>query len=772
VKTARRPSKTRRSPKPKKPEAREQHRFEIPRGGSAVVKMKPQHRSFSIESDATKVRSITLNGQEFAIYRFAVSSETPCAGWNGMEVLVHDKKAVDLSRAKGGSIRDDHWGPQLGVSDRADIDPGDRRLYVEARFSKTQPGQDLELDVATEIKQNTSIRFIPIEGELRKRNADGTELWYWTKWMYVHTAFTPDPADFSVGPTRGMDDEEEYEVTVHDRTLTTGGRKEISRMPGRKRSAVSDRTQDRDRDPELEEDRELEDRDEDDAPARERDGGRRRVAARSRDDDDDRGAPRGGGRDRDDDDEGDRSRYRDDDDRGPRSPRARRYEVGEDRDVRREQHRKDLPWIRAISEERSVDAKTLGDWCERQLSRNEVSRELIDKMASDVLSQPPARDTGHSARQMENHSMRRSAAAAAGLIKFDGFEREWDQEARRHLSKSFVPSEGGILVPFSRSVYFDDERALDRSGKSFKDLLHGRPDSSSRRDRTLATNTASGAALVTNGPLEFVDELRNASVLGQAGATFLPGLRQPLPFARKTGHVTVTCLGEGGTITPTDMTISPFLLGPKRWGGASRISREMLLLGSVDSEALVNKDLADGFSIGVDAQAFAGVGGAFPLGLLNQAEIQTLAMGGVVPSWLKLNRMWSLTGEKNALRGACAYIMTYGLAGALASTPKTAGNAIFLWEGGSPPEAGRVAGYPAYATNQLPNTLGGGLDEHAIVFGPWQDQIVGFFGPMELLADPFTRKLNGEVEIAMNALADTINRYPDAFVFGTGAKAA
>ena len=86
-------------------------------------------------------------------------------------------------------------------------------------------------------------------------------------------------------------------------------------------------------------------------------------------------------------------------------------------------------------------------------------------------------------------------------------------------------------------------------------------------------------------------------------------------------------------------------------------------------------------------------------------------------------------------------------------------------------EDGRLGGYRAIASNQVSSTLGGGT-EHGVVFGNWSDLLVGLWGALEIIVDPYAKQKRGIIEVTSFQMADIDVRHPESFVKATGATAS
>lgn len=94
-----------------------------------------------------------------------------------------------------------------------------------------------------------------------------------------------------------------------------------------------------------------------------------------------------------------------------------------------------------------------------------------------------------------------------------------------------------------------------------------------------------------------------------------------------------------------------------------------------------------------------------------------------------------------------------------------------LWQG--PLNDGRVLGYRALSTNQVSKTMTGseatGGSAHGIVFGNFSDLVLGLFGALEIVVDPYALKKRGIIEVTSFQMLDIILRHGESFAKGTGA---
>lgn len=86
-----------------------------------------------------------------------------------------------------------------------------------------------------------------------------------------------------------------------------------------------------------------------------------------------------------------------------------------------------------------------------------------------------------------------------------------------------------------------------------------------------------------------------------------------------------------------------------------------------------------------------------------------------------------------------------------------------------------MAGYRAAATNQLSATMSTleptGGTSHGIVFGNFAELLIGLWGALELVVDPYTQARKGLMRVTSFQMAEIAARHGESFCVGTGATA-
>ena len=154
-------------------------------------------------------------------------------------------------------------------------------------------------------------------------------------------------------------------------------------------------------------------------------------------------------------------------------------------------------------------------------------------------------------------------------------------------------------------------------------------------------------------------------------------------------------------------------LRPRHMGAIVEISREHVSQQSTpDVEAIVRNDLAQVLAHDVDTAAIQGAGTVDPLGIITDPLCGTLAAGA--PDYDTLVDLTSLLATANALEGSLGWIANSTVHGALLKLKDTLQRPYGLDL--------LFQGFPYAFTNLASGT---GTDENPIVFGNWNDLVIG-----------------------------------------------
>lgn len=257
---------------------------------------------------------------------------------------------------------------------------------------------------------------------------------------------------------------------------------------------------------------------------------------------------------------------------------------------------------------------------------------------------------------------------------------------------------------------------------------------------------------------EFIDVLRNASSVMQAGARMLNGLSGDVKIPKKATAASAAWIDtEGGAATESEMTTGTVSMVPRQLAAFTDITRQLRQQSSLDVEALVRDDLAQALALAIDLAALSGSGSSGqPTGIKNTSGINTVDFGtapDLVPTFAQVVDMETKVAEDNALLGNLAYIIPASMYGALKTVEKATNTAQFVVEPG-----GTINGYRAVVSNQCASG--------DLYFGNFNDLLVGMWSGVDLTVDPYSLSTTGSIRIVAFQTVDVAVRHAVSFCLG------
>ena len=275
-----------------------------------------------------------------------------------------------------------------------------------------------------------------------------------------------------------------------------------------------------------------------------------------------------------------------------------------------------------------------------------------------------------------------------------------------------------------------------------------------KRDLTVGTATAGGNMVATElRPQDFIELLRNRTLIKQLGARTLSGLVGNADITRQTAAATGYWLStEATAITESQQTVGLLQLRPKVLGAYTEISRLLLQQATPDADQFVAADLAAVLGVALDAAAINTGGSGAPVGILGTAGIGAFTGTSLAVAAL-LDAQADVAGA-NALTTECAYLTTPAVAVLLAQRPRmTGGLETPLWQGNI--LDGNVLGFRAATSMQVPSATA--------IFGDFSQVIFAEWGVLEIAANPYANFAAGITGIRAFLTADVGVRVAGAF---------
>ena len=343
-----------------------------------------------------------------------------------------------------------------------------------------------------------------------------------------------------------------------------------------------------------------------------------------------------------------------------------------------------------------------------------------------------------------------------------------DREVRNF---SFMRAINALANPTDRKAqeaarfeFEASEAASQKMGKQSRGIMI--PSDVLKRDLLVGTNTAGGHTVQTDLLAQsFIDVLRNKAVVLGLGTQMLTGLNGQVAIPRQTGGATAYWVAENSSPTESQQAFDQVTMTPKTVGAFTDISRKLLLQSSIDVETFVRNDLATILAIEIDRAAIHGSGSSNqPLGIVGVSGIGSVVGGtnGLAPALSHIVGLETEVAIDNADLGALAYLTNTKVRGKLKQvfSNSTYGDIpLFGMDG-------RMNGYPVAVTNQVSSTLTKGTSTSvcsAIIFGNFNDLLVGMWGSLDLMVDPYTASTAGTVRIVTLQDIDIAVRHPESF---------
>lgn len=337
----------------------------------------------------------------------------------------------------------------------------------------------------------------------------------------------------------------------------------------------------------------------------------------------------------------------------------------------------------------------------------------------------PVTELGLTEKQTRSYSMSRAILAQAdGNWKGAEFERECHDEI---VARGVEQKAGGFFVP-------NEVQTL-------------------QRDLSVAGGVATGGALVGTDhmPQSFIEILRSKMKMLELGVKVMSGLVGNPSIPRQDGAATGYWVNEGAAPTESQQIFAQLGLNPKTCGAVTEFTRQLLLQSAPSVDMLVMTDIAAVLARTVDTAIISGTGTlGQPTGILNTTGVTETNMAGANFTYADAVNFESLIAEANA-PDSVGWLMRPSVRGTLKTTPKL-GSTFPIYLLG---DDGKMNGYPAHATTQMPAAT--------LLYGDFSTVILGEWGILEIESNRLGSGFRaGNIEVRGLHSVDVAVRYPQA----------
>jgi HK97 family phage major capsid protein len=670
------------------------------------MKLGKQFRSFNLSKSPIDREKRTAS--------FSFSSDVPYKRYWGTEILSHEKGAIVTDRLDAGAapfLLDHEWDKQIGKVVSYDVDG--KKASAVARISRNDLAEEALKDMEDEIKTEISVGYIIHEMKKIKNKAivlededekDEEDEFLVTKWEPLEVSLVSVPADYTVGV--GRSDKEEFEAVITN-----------VETPSKKEEVIIDNDQ----------------KDQNISMVNTNPAVTETIRIEATP------AP-------------------------VVTPQVRMettpsVEVKPNVDFEAELAR--VREIHAVGVKFGMTDKA-AEYVRDGKSAGDFYKFVLDSKMSGSTGEISQIDSSLGLRPKERrqYNLCKAILETAYDRRLTGFEAECSQEMSRLTGRQpmgfFMPE--FALVPEVRA------------------------------DLAAASNNLGGFTIQTTVEPSLIPYLRHKMVLGRAGATMMGGLVGNMALPRQITAATATWNTENQDPTRSNLTFDQVSLTPQRLSTVSAFSKQLLAQSSLDIQSIVRDDLLKVIAIAQDLAGLTGSGSSnqptgifatvadtvFPSAYSKTSPSVAFSSSGY-PTWTNIVAFEGNveTNDVDLDDSSCSYIVhpqVKALWKTLAKFDPRATNQFypeFLMEDvkvAGDASAGTINGYKAFATNQIPSTS---TNAHSVIFGKFSDLIVGLWGGLDIITDPYTLASSFQVRIVVNLLTTIALRYGPSFCYSS-----
>jgi HK97 family phage major capsid protein len=183
-------------------------------------------------------------------------------------------------------------------------------------------------------------------------------------------------------------------------------------------------------------------------------------------------------------------------------------------------------------------------------------------------------------------------------------------------------------------------------------------------------------------------------------------------------------------------------------------------------ERKIREEIAYSIQEGVDVAAISGTGlNNQPTGILNHPDvpvITALGTNGGALDRAKLIAIETALTQRNLRGTSYGWLINALTRGALKNTPIAAGSDKFIMETND-----RLLDYPVVMSNMVPSNLtkATGTNLSAAIFGDWKELYLAQWGGIDLIVDPYTLAVEGQIKIVAQGFFNVMVHRPEAFAY-------
>lgn len=301
--------------------------------------------------------------------------------------------------------------------------------------------------------------------------------------------------------------------------------------------------------------------------------------------------------------------------------------------------------------------------------------------------------------------------------------------------------------------------AADATGKDPEGILVPVDVLLNSGNRAMNTGSAgaNGAALIADTMLagSFIETLKKKCFIMNVG-TKLTGLVGNVSIPKQLADGMAYVVGEEEEPTASDGKFGQIKMNPLTMGARTELTRRFIMQSSIDAENFARQLLATAQAQKLNQLAlYADGSGDLPKGVKYETGVNAVAFATAgKPTFAELVQLETEIAADDADVEGMAYVLNARMRGHCKSTQKMENTPSMIWEAGN-----TVNGYNAITTNHVA--------DGDVFFGNWADMLIGLWGGLDIIADPFTKSTSGVTRITAFQDFDMAIRHPESFCVGT-----
>jgi len=320
---------------------------------------------------------------------------------------------------------------------------------------------------------------------------------------------------------------------------------------------------------------------------------------------------------------------------------------------------------------------------------------------------------------------------------------------RFNLFKAFKESLYGNLTGVEAEVTQEGARSMTEAGKAPNPRAVIIPPSmikvgtSKQHEERAATYVATGDGAPPI-KLDYVDELsvvRTPILMDTLGVTQYTGLIGSFGIPSM-AMLAATFVSEESAVDSAAVVLAKATLTPRRCGSSEIFTNELLQQTNPAIQNSILTEFMDAIyrTVQVDLMDKVAAGGTIHASY----TITTTAAAVTHACALALEASIEQQGDN------MAYVSSRAQVALMKALALDSGSGQFLFQDN------QINGHKAYGTTALSATNGGMTNTtFDFIFGDWKKAVVGSWGGIELIVDPYTKATNGAIQITASGLFDT-----------------